>query len=193
VLQAFTQMHQSETRAEETYKVVVLKYPKSVKILRAYVRFLREIKNDPWKAQRYDLQADNYEQVKAMAIPFCVKPAYHSHHAWPAILAPEAVWSRSSFNTGHSSFAHLQAQMEAAKEAAFAANIGVGGGGGEFSNLLSEDNPDGVVMITEEGKITFVNKVLVLASAAKCFSDALLATHLWHFLAWPCAECGHTE
>jgi len=68
VLQAFTQMHQSETRAEETYKVVILKYPKSVKILRAYVRFLREIKNDPWKAQRYDLQADNYEQVKAMAI-----------------------------------------------------------------------------------------------------------------------------
>ena len=102
-----------------------------------------------------------------MAIPFCVKPAYHSHHAWPAILAPEAVWSRSSFNAGHSSFSHLQAQMEAAKEAAFAANIGVGGG--ELSNLLSEDNPDGVVMITEEGKITFVNKVLVLASAAKCF------------------------
>ena len=47
--------------------------------------------------------------------------------------------------------------MEAAKEAAFAANIGVGGG--DLSNLLSEDNPDGVVMITEEGKITFVNKV----------------------------------
>ncbi len=55
--------------------------------------------------------------------------------------------------------------MEAAKEAAFAANIGVGGG--ELSNLLSEDNPDRVVMITEEGKITFVNKVLVLASAAR--------------------------
>ena len=46
--------------------------------------------------------------------------------------------------------------MEAAKEAAFAANIGVGGG---LTNLLSEDNPDGVVMITEDGKITFVNKV----------------------------------
>ena len=68
MLQAFTQMHQSESRAEEIYKVVILKYPKSVKILRAYVRFLREIKNDPWKAQRYDLQADNYEQVQAMAI-----------------------------------------------------------------------------------------------------------------------------
>ena len=68
MLQAFTQMHRSETRAEEIYKVVILKYPKSVKILRAYVRFLREIKNDPWKAQRYDLQADNYEQVKSMAI-----------------------------------------------------------------------------------------------------------------------------
>ena len=68
MLQAFTQMHQSKSRAEEIYKVVILKYPKSVKILRAYVRFLREIKNDPWTAQRYDLQADNYEQVKAVAI-----------------------------------------------------------------------------------------------------------------------------
>ncbi len=55
----------------------------------------------------------------------------------------------------------LQAQMEAAKEALFAANIGVGS---DLSNLLSEDNPDGVVMITEEGKITFVNKVLAQAS-----------------------------
>ena len=63
VMQAFTQMHQSETHAEEIYKIVIQKYPKSVKILRAYVRFLREIKNDPWKAQKYDLQADNYEQV----------------------------------------------------------------------------------------------------------------------------------
>ena len=54
----------------------------------------------------------------------------------------------------------LQAQTEAAKEALFAANIGVGG---DLSNLLSEDNPDGVVMITEEGKITFVNKVLLNA------------------------------
>ena len=154
-LQAFTQMHLSETRSEEIYKIVTQKYPKSVKILRAYVRyyeasiklncwgshsssvslvphfsslsssllpysplyllhlcplylslriqplfshfyqavfslyllaanclhlysdsllfltcasylscrFLREIKNDPWKAQKYDLLADNYEQV----------------------------------------------------------------------------------------------------------------------------------
>lgn len=50
----------------------------------------------------------------------------------------------------------LQAQMEAVKEAQFAANIGVGG---DLSNLLSEDNPDGVIMITDEGKITFVNQV----------------------------------
>ena len=66
-LQAFTEMNQSETRAEETYKVVILKYPKSVKVLRAYVRFLREVKNDPWKAQRYDVQADNYEQVRCIS------------------------------------------------------------------------------------------------------------------------------
>ena len=62
-LQAFTQMHDSETRAEEVYKIVIQKYPKSVKVLKAYVRFLRDIKNDPWKAQKYDLQAENYDQV----------------------------------------------------------------------------------------------------------------------------------
>lgn len=38
-LQAFTQMHLSETRSEEIYKIVTQKYPKSVKILRAYVRY----------------------------------------------------------------------------------------------------------------------------------------------------------
>ncbi len=58
--------------------------------------------------------------------------------------------------------------MEAAKEAAFAANIGVGGD--DLSNLLSEDNPDGV-MITEEGKITFANKVLILLHIC-CPADA---------------------
>lgn len=71
-VQALTQLHTSETLAEDTYKVVIQKYPKSVKILRAYVRFLREIKNDPWKAQRYDLQADNYEQVSPTAVQLTV-------------------------------------------------------------------------------------------------------------------------
>ena len=71
-VQALTQLHTSETLAEDTYKVVIQKYPKSVKILRAYVRFLREIKNDPWKAQRYGLQADNYEQVSPTAVQLTV-------------------------------------------------------------------------------------------------------------------------
>lgn len=65
--QAFSQMHQSETRSEEIYKIVIQKYPKSVKILRAYVRFLKEIKNNPWKAQKYEVQADNCEQVRDLA------------------------------------------------------------------------------------------------------------------------------
>ena len=51
----------------------------------------------------------------------------------------------------------MQAQIEAAKEALFAANLGMGGD--LSSTLLSEDNPDGFVMITEQGKITFINKV----------------------------------
>ena len=61
----------------------------------------------------------------------------------------------------------VQAQKEAAKEALFAANIGVGG---DMLSLLSEDNPDGVVMITEDGKITFVNRVC--ACQCMLLSDA---------------------
>ena len=75
-------MNQSETRAEETYKVVILKYPKSVKVLRAYVRFLREVKNDPWKAQRYDVQADNYEQVRCLSKPDVMNMTPRSSKVW---------------------------------------------------------------------------------------------------------------
>ena len=66
-------MHDSESRAEEVYKIVIQKYPKSVKVLKAYVRFLRDIKNDPWKAQKYDLQAENYDQVSQVTagLPRC--------------------------------------------------------------------------------------------------------------------------
>lgn len=45
-----------------------------------------------------------------------------------------------------------------------AANIGVGA---DNLGLLSDDNPDGVVMITEEGKITFANKVRPDASSVE--------------------------
>ena len=156
-------MHDSETTAEEVYKAVIQKYPKSVKVLRAYVRFLREIKNDPWKAQKYDLQADNYDQVLVLA------------NCLPIIIPYADVFSM------------YQAQKDAAKEALFAANIGVGG---DMLSLLSEDNPDGVVMITEDGKITFANKASPLCKAfcsvdCCCYSNmcsvlnAESSEHVW--------------
>lgn len=85
-----------------------------------------------------------------------MKPVAHMHVAAQLDCSPSVLCESVFLDCA------VQAQMEAAKEALFAANIGVGS---DLSNLLSEDNPDGVVMITEDGKITFVNKVLTCARA----------------------------
>ena len=43
----------SKTKADRTYKMVLDRYPSSVKLMRSYGRFLEEVKNDPWTAARY--------------------------------------------------------------------------------------------------------------------------------------------
>ena len=40
-------------RAQMTYELALERYPKSVKLLRAYGKFLANIRNDPWRAERY--------------------------------------------------------------------------------------------------------------------------------------------
>ena len=61
----FGEVDTAETRCEKTYKLVIQRYPKSVKVLRAYSRFLAEIKNNPWKAENYAQEADRLEAVRA--------------------------------------------------------------------------------------------------------------------------------
>ena len=56
-------MDGTETKCEKTYKLVLQRYPKSVKVLRAYTRFLSEVKNNPWKADKYSQEADRLELV----------------------------------------------------------------------------------------------------------------------------------
>ena len=56
-------MDSSESTSEKTFKLMLERYPTTVKVLRAYERYLRDVKNDPWKAEKYRLEADVHEAV----------------------------------------------------------------------------------------------------------------------------------
>ncbi|PSC71757.1 flagellar associated membrane [Micractinium conductrix] len=58
---AFVTMDAAEKRAELTYKTVLDKYPSSAKLLRAYGRFLEDVRSNPWGAQRYYGEAEKLE------------------------------------------------------------------------------------------------------------------------------------
>lgn len=47
---ALTQMDMTEAKAEKVYRVALERYPKSVKLLRIYGKFLEDVRNDPWLA-----------------------------------------------------------------------------------------------------------------------------------------------
>ncbi|KAK9830511.1 hypothetical protein WJX72_012148 [[Myrmecia] bisecta] len=57
----------SEKRAYQTYQDVLERYPKSIKLLRSYARFLEEVKNDPHAAQRVYREADKQEDLQQEA------------------------------------------------------------------------------------------------------------------------------
>ena len=59
---AFKEMDTAESRGNRTYKVMIERYPKSSKLLRSYGRFLEEVRNDPWRAQRYFNEADKIDE-----------------------------------------------------------------------------------------------------------------------------------
>ncbi|KAG2493479.1 hypothetical protein HYH03_008295 [Edaphochlamys debaryana] len=64
---AFRQIEVSKTKADRTYKMVLDRYPSSVKLLRSYGRFLEEVKNDPWTAAKYYGEADKVEEQQENA------------------------------------------------------------------------------------------------------------------------------
>lgn len=43
----------SQAKAMHTYQRILERYPTSPKVLRAYARFLEDVKNDPWSAVKY--------------------------------------------------------------------------------------------------------------------------------------------
>lgn len=62
---AFLSLDNQEQRAVKVYQSVLERYPKSIKVLRSYARFLEEIKNDPWTANKYYQDAERIEDNQA--------------------------------------------------------------------------------------------------------------------------------
>ncbi|PNH07141.1 Tiny macrocysts protein B, partial [Tetrabaena socialis] len=60
---AFRKIEQMEHLADRTYKVVLERYPKAVKLLRSYANFLETVKNDPWTAAQFNSEADKQEEA----------------------------------------------------------------------------------------------------------------------------------
>mmetsp|Transcript_40560 Transcript_40560/g.129319 ORF Transcript_40560/g.129319 Transcript_40560/m.129319 type:complete len:1181 (+) Transcript_40560:325-3867(+) len=64
---ALKRMDDAEQRGISTYAIVMERYPKSVKLMRSYGRFLEEVKNDPWTGGKYLAEADRVEEAQAEA------------------------------------------------------------------------------------------------------------------------------
>ncbi len=56
--------------ADQTYKIVLERYPNSVKLLRAYAGFLETVNNDPWAAAKYYALADKQVTVWGWTVFF---------------------------------------------------------------------------------------------------------------------------
>ena len=50
-------------KADLNYRAVLVRYPKSSKLLRAYGKFLADMKNDPTTAQKYYTEAEKLEEA----------------------------------------------------------------------------------------------------------------------------------
>lgn len=55
----------NELKTDRAYKIAMEKYPKNVTLLRSYGRFLEELKNDPYTAQKYYAEAEKIEESNA--------------------------------------------------------------------------------------------------------------------------------
>jgi PAS domain S-box-containing protein len=54
-------LRKKEEDLDKSFAVLLTKYPKSVKLIRSYARFMGDVKNDPWTATKYLTEADKLE------------------------------------------------------------------------------------------------------------------------------------
>ncbi|GAX73193.1 hypothetical protein CEUSTIGMA_g646.t1 [Chlamydomonas eustigma] len=67
LINAFSTIEQSHTRADKAYKTMMERYSSSAKVLRMYAKFLEEVKNDPWLASQYNEESEKMEEAQAAA------------------------------------------------------------------------------------------------------------------------------
>lgn len=51
----------AKQRAEKTYRMILERYPTSVKVLRCYAKFLEDVTNDPWTAAKFYAYVDKFQ------------------------------------------------------------------------------------------------------------------------------------
>jgi PAS domain-containing protein len=56
-----------EVKTDQSFKLLLERYPKSVKLMRSYGMFLEQVKKDPWSAAKYFNEADKIESAAAEA------------------------------------------------------------------------------------------------------------------------------
>lgn len=61
------QIEASIATADAQYRSALERYPKSSRLLRAYARFLQDIRNDPGQAQKLMVEAEKLESIAASA------------------------------------------------------------------------------------------------------------------------------
>lgn len=71
---AFHQMDLTEAKADKVYRSVLERYPKSVKLLRIYGRFLEDVKNDPVSSRAgnrfiYNFKGASVEKCRVVEEP----------------------------------------------------------------------------------------------------------------------------
>ncbi|KAG2497028.1 hypothetical protein HYH03_005031 [Edaphochlamys debaryana] len=63
----FANIEAAQERAIKTYRMVLDRYPNSVKLLRSYARFQQDVMNNPWRASQIYEKADKLEEQQAVA------------------------------------------------------------------------------------------------------------------------------
>ncbi|KAG2497025.1 hypothetical protein HYH03_005028 [Edaphochlamys debaryana] len=63
----FANIEAAQERAIKTYRMVLDRYPNSVKLLRSYARFQQDVMNNPWRASEVYEKADKLEEQQAVA------------------------------------------------------------------------------------------------------------------------------
>ena len=94
-------MDSSESTSEKTFKLMLERYPTTVKVLRAYERYLRDVKNDPWKAEKYRAEADVHEAVSTAGRIVQAAVQLSEHVPWQCISLQSAALLHSPHYPHH--------------------------------------------------------------------------------------------